>query len=65
MRNDEDTQIRFVIERLTTRHPDVAPGIITALVGHVRESFAGARVRTFVPLLVERRAAEQLAAVRI
>ncbi|WP_433567482.1 three-helix bundle dimerization domain-containing protein [Nocardia sp. CA-151230] len=60
MRNDEATQIRFVRDRLTERYPQVSPGIIAEIIGRAQAALSDARVRTFVPLLVERRARIEL-----
>lgn len=55
MLNDEDTQVRFVLEKLTRRHPEVAPQVLAEMVEQTRSTFADATVRSFVPLLIERR----------
>ncbi|WP_405182564.1 hypothetical protein OG225_16895 [Nocardia sp. NBC_01377] len=62
MRNDEATQIQFIQERLTQRHPELPPGTIAAIVVRARDVFAEAKVRKFIPLLVERRAKIELSA---
>ncbi|MFI5783105.1 three-helix bundle dimerization domain-containing protein [Nocardia sp. NPDC051570] len=62
MLNDEDTQVRSVLEKITTHHPEMPPGTIAAIVARARDSLAGARVRNFVPLLIERRVNIELAA---
>ncbi|MFC9659713.1 three-helix bundle dimerization domain-containing protein [Nocardia sp. NPDC127606] len=57
MRNDnESVQIDQVIERLIARFPAKSPAAIELLVRRIHERFAGARVRDFVPLLVEKAA---------
>ncbi|WP_054812649.1 three-helix bundle dimerization domain-containing protein [Nocardia arizonensis] len=61
MRFDEETQIRQVIERLANRYPDVGPGTIERTVADARAKFADAKVRDFVPLLVNKRAKQTLA----
>ncbi|WP_330180199.1 hypothetical protein OHB26_27770 [Nocardia sp. NBC_01503] len=61
MRNDEDTQLRFVHERLTSRHPEVPPDVVAEVISRARAVFTESKVRSFVPLLVERRAARELA----
>ncbi|MEU6586134.1 three-helix bundle dimerization domain-containing protein [Nocardia sp. NPDC046763] len=63
MRNDEATQIRFVRDRLTEHYPQVSPGIIAEIIARAQAALTDARVRTFVPLLVERRARIELSAV--
>ncbi|MFJ4654477.1 three-helix bundle dimerization domain-containing protein [Nocardia sp. NPDC088792] len=62
--NDEATQIQSVLEKLTRHHPEISPSAIAAIVDRSRDALAGARVRNFVPLLVERRANIELAASR-
>ncbi len=57
MRDDnESVQIDQVIERLTARFPAESPAEIELLVRRIHERFADARVRDFVPLLVEKAA---------
>ncbi|WP_433566896.1 three-helix bundle dimerization domain-containing protein [Nocardia sp. CA-151230] len=63
MIDDEDTQIRFVLERLTRRHPDLAHDDVAAIVGRAHAHFTDSRVRKFVPLLVERRVRIELASL--
>ncbi|UFS98554.1 three-helix bundle dimerization domain-containing protein [Nocardia huaxiensis] len=62
MRHDEATQIQFVQQRLTERHPELSAGTIAAIVARARDAFTDAKVRHFVPLLVERRAEIELSA---
>ncbi|WP_068008784.1 three-helix bundle dimerization domain-containing protein [Nocardia pseudobrasiliensis] len=61
MRTDENTLIRYVAERLVTRHPDLPPARIADMVHHAHARFDGVKVRDFVPLLVERRVTNELA----
>ncbi|MFF5030450.1 three-helix bundle dimerization domain-containing protein [Nocardia salmonicida] len=49
-------QIDQVIERLIARFPAESPAAIELLVRRIHERFADARVRDFVPLLVEKAA---------
>jgi hypothetical protein len=57
MRDDnEAAQIEQVIERLTAQFPAESPAEIELLVHRIHERFADARVRDFVPLLVEKAA---------
>ncbi|MFE6925583.1 three-helix bundle dimerization domain-containing protein [Nocardia sp. NPDC057663] len=57
MRDDnESVQIDQVIERLIARFPAESPAEIELLVRRIHERFADARVRDFVPLLVEKAA---------
>lgn len=52
----EQRQLDEVIERLTRCYPEVPPETVTDVVNELHTRFAGARVRDFVPLFVERRA---------
>jgi hypothetical protein len=49
-----------VVERLIRRHPEVDDSVIIELVAETHRYFADARVRDFIPLLVERRANREL-----
>lgn len=44
------------MRRLTLRYDTLAPDVVAAAVREAREVFRDARVRAFVPILVERRA---------
>ncbi|MFE5476327.1 three-helix bundle dimerization domain-containing protein [Nocardia sp. NPDC056541] len=66
MRDDnEAVQIDQVIERLIARFPAEPPAGIELLVRRIHERFADARVRDFVPLLVEKAAAQTVGAYPI
>ncbi|MFD8102564.1 three-helix bundle dimerization domain-containing protein [Nocardia fluminea] len=54
--DNEAAQIAQVIERLITHFPAESPAEIELLVHRIHERFADARVRDFVPLLVEKAA---------
>jgi hypothetical protein len=54
--DNEAAQIDQVIERLIARFPAESPAEIKLLVHRIHERFADARVRDFVPLLVEKAA---------
>ncbi|MFD6399053.1 three-helix bundle dimerization domain-containing protein [Nocardia sp. NPDC060249] len=54
--NNESVQIDQVIERLVVRFPAESPAAVELLVRRIHERFADARVRDFVPLLVEKAA---------
>ena len=61
MRHDDELkQIATVSERLATRHPEVERESIEVAVREAHQSYAGSRVRDFVPLLVERDAVDRL-----
>ncbi|WP_327118031.1 hypothetical protein OHB12_09225 [Nocardia sp. NBC_01730] len=61
MQNDEATQIRYVVARLTECHSELTAETIASVVQRIHKRFMGASVREFVPLLVERRAGRELA----
>lgn len=57
MRDDnESVQIDQTIERLIARFPTESPAEIELLIRRIHARFADARVRDFVPLLVEKAA---------
>lgn len=47
--------------RLTAKFADLPPARVTTVIDSARQQFAGSTIRDFVPLLVERRAEEELA----
>jgi hypothetical protein len=47
--------------RLTAKFADLPPARVTTVIDGARQQFAGSTIRDFVPLLVERRAEEELA----
>jgi hypothetical protein len=49
-----------VVDRLTVRYPHLPRQEITAVVTRHHEAFADAKIRSFVPVLVGRRAAAEL-----
>lgn len=58
---DEDRAVAEIAERLRDRFPDVPDERITAAVDDARASFDSAKVRDFVPLLIEKEAKARLA----
>ncbi|SEM47724.1 three-helix bundle dimerization domain-containing protein [Rhodococcus maanshanensis] len=58
--SDEHRHLEFVSDRLRQKHPDVTGEVICETVDRVHHRFDGRGVRDFVPVLVERRAAEEL-----
>ena len=46
--------------RLTAKFADLPPARVTTIIEDARDQFAGSTIRDFVPLLVERRAGEEL-----
>ncbi|MFJ2839162.1 three-helix bundle dimerization domain-containing protein [Nocardia sp. NPDC087230] len=66
MRDDlEFVQIDQVIERLITRFPAESPAEIELLVRRIHARFAEARIRDFVPLLVEKAARQAVGRVPV
>ncbi|WP_034263098.1 three-helix bundle dimerization domain-containing protein [Actinospica robiniae] len=57
----EHDAIGLVKQRLRRRYPDVAPERVGAAVDGAYHRFDHSRVRTFVPILVEHEAREELA----
>ncbi len=49
-----------VVTRLSRQFPHIAEADIASLVAEVQTTFEQARVRSFVPILVERSVSEQL-----
>lgn len=52
---DEDLAVRDIVARLAAAWPAVAETTVEALVASAFESFREAKVRAYVPILVERR----------
>ena len=61
-KDEEDTKVERVAERLETRFPDVDPAHVVEIVEEEHEKFEGRPVRDFVPVLVEHEARERLEA---
>lgn len=56
----EQRQLDEVIERLTARYPAVPRSTVSEVVHDLHVAFAGARLREYVALFVERRASAAL-----
>lgn len=56
----ERQSIANVVARLVSCHPGITMADMDCLVQSIYERFVDARVRDFIPLLVERRAREEL-----
>ena len=56
----EQQNIAQTVEKLTKLHPNVAPADVRRAVDRAHKRFEGEPIRDFVPLLVERRAQEEL-----
>lgn len=59
-RDDERRQVAHVVERLHVRHPAIAIADIEQIAQAIYCRFAQARVRDYVPLLVERAAQDHI-----
>lgn len=57
---DEAKAIGEIIERLQARFPDASPETVAGAVEKARESFSQAKVRDFVPVLIEKEAKARL-----
>jgi hypothetical protein len=57
---DEATQIGEVIARVAANYPDCSTADIARVVQTLHAGFDGAKIREFVPLLVEREARDAL-----
>ncbi|AZC14022.1 three-helix bundle dimerization domain-containing protein [Microbacterium sp. ABRD28] len=53
---DEDVVFAEIADRLRERYPQASPDDIRTAVDSARQHFGGAKVRDFVPVLVEREA---------
>ena len=60
----EANDIVEVTRRLSTRYPDLPSATVQAAVDQAHQKFAGARIRDFVPVFVERTARDTLAVHR-
>jgi hypothetical protein len=58
---EEQLLIDQIIDRLVTRHPETAEQAVTDVVHTAYHRYDGTPIRDFIPLLVERRAHEQIA----
>ncbi|MGK9269797.1 DUF3562 domain-containing protein [Williamsia muralis] len=58
--DSEHRQIAKIAERLALCHPEIPVADVECLVESIYARFDDAHVRDFIPLLVERRAREQL-----
>ncbi|MER5856292.1 MULTISPECIES: three-helix bundle dimerization domain-containing protein [unclassified Streptomyces] len=58
--SEEASLTRHVAERLLKAHPQVDPGLVRKTVRTAYEEFKYARVRTYLPILMERRADDLL-----
>jgi hypothetical protein len=57
---EESRSIALLVDRLQQRFPHVPPPAIRDIVDRACRGFAGARIRDFVPVLVEREALDEL-----
>jgi hypothetical protein len=56
----EEQVFNEIESRLTAKFADLPPARVTTVIDGAREQFAGSTIRDFVPLLVERRADDEL-----
>ena len=61
--NDRPDELTSVVDRLTGKYPQIPRQEIAAVVARHHQAFTDARVRSFVPVLVGRRAAAELSTV--
>jgi hypothetical protein len=59
--DDESAAVAELVEKLRAAFPQADPQSVAALVHSVYARYDGARIRDFIPLLVERSARETLA----
>ncbi len=52
-----------ITERLTVRFSEIPSNTIATIIGDTRNMFSDSKIRDFIPLLVERRAARQLMSI--
>lgn len=64
VQTDEATQIGEVIARVLANYPDCSTSDVAGVVQTLHAGFDGAKIREFVPLLVERAARDVLAQQR-
>lgn len=57
---DEDREAQEIIDRLSARYPDQPEANVVEAVNEARSRFETAKVRDFVPVLVEREAKARL-----
>lgn len=62
---DEQAQLAEVVQRLTIDYPSVAPTAVIEVVNDLHARFNGARLREYVPMLVERSARTALAELSV
>jgi hypothetical protein len=60
MRDDEERSFTRVVEGLGTAFPGVPSRVVREYVDRIREKYADARVRTYLPILVAREARAML-----
>lgn len=56
----EERAIAEIVDRLQERFPDAAPEAVAAAIANARATFANAKVRDFVPVLIEKEAKAHL-----
>ncbi|MFJ7966557.1 three-helix bundle dimerization domain-containing protein [Streptomyces sp. NPDC096324] len=61
VRQDEAAALRHLTARMKAAYPSVAPSVVDQVIATARGPFQQAKVRTYVPILVERRVRALLA----
>jgi len=57
---NEDDVIEEIIDRLSDKYPTLGRELVTEVVHHHRAALDSAKVRDFLPVLIERAAKDQL-----
>ncbi|MFG6402842.1 MULTISPECIES: three-helix bundle dimerization domain-containing protein [unclassified Microbacterium] len=60
---DEYEALVYVIDRLAEQHPSVDEAAIVDIMAEELEAFSGARIRDYIPVLVERQTRYRLRAL--
>lgn len=62
---DEQAQLAEVVHRLTSDYPTLSPAIVSEVVKDLHSRFNGARLREYIPMLVERNARTALSELSV
>lgn len=60
---EENQTLAYIAERLRERFPSVPPETINEVVAKCHQEFDGHPIRNFIPVLVERQAADHIRAI--
>ncbi|MET8755930.1 hypothetical protein ABZW32_38435 [Streptomyces sp. NPDC004667] len=58
--HDEDGTLRHLVTRLAAAYPDIDAIVVEATVEDAGRDLSGARLKTFLPILTERKARQAL-----